>query len=600
MRDFSDLNFRFLEGVLPMLTARVLGVMAYQKSQDFALKLNLQNEELHQKSIELTYQSDELKEYNLELEMQKKQLDEANRLKSAFLSNMSHELRTPLNSVIALSGVLTKRLKGAVSEDEYNYLGIIERNGRNLLELINDILDLSRIEAGKESVIMSEFSLLPVFEFIIDSVMPTAMNKNLKVVNRINPRLRGIVSDHAKCIHIFQNIFSNAVKFTEEGSIEINAEVINGEMVVSIKDTGIGISKENLPYIFDEFRQADDQTSRRYGGTGLGLAISKKYTQLLDGTIEVFSQPGEGSEFIVKLPMNPAGEYDLHPNENRQFARQTPDPRPPVAPKELSGKSLLLVEDSEPQIIQMMDILSEAGFPVRVARNGSEALAEIGKQLPDAIILDLMMPEVDGFEVLKQIRLHKDTSKIPVLILSAKYITKEELSFLKENHIYQLIQKGDINKKDLLMHITNMVLPLKSENRGIENLQQPESPEKKDAVILVVEDNEDNIASITALLGERYPVHIARNGADGLELARRLVPDLILLDVSLPLLDGTEVLKAIKTEPETGHIPVIVLTARAMKGDREALLDIGFDDYISKPIDNDYFNSIIKKWLNGR
>ncbi len=600
LHGFSGESLQLLQEVWLMITARINGVLAFKKSIEFLGKLDMQNKELAQQSKEMVQQADELKEYNIELEIQKKQLNESNQLKSAFLSNMSHELRTPLNSVIALSGVLNRRLKNKISEDEFSFLRIIEKNGKQLLSLINDILDLSRIEAGKEEISYSSFAIQNQISGILESLAPIAEEKGISLINHVQADLGMIVSDSTKCHHILQNIIGNAIKFTEKGSVEVSAELKNGRLNIGIKDTGIGIAKEHLPYIFDEFRQADGKSTRKFGGTGLGLAIAKKYTQMLQGTIEVRSQEGAGSVFVITFPERPSGHHSHEPelklHEHKPIASFSNSPDKNSG----AGKTLLLVEDSEPQIIQLTDILKEKGYILQVARNGKEALEAVRISIPDAMILDLMMPEADGFEVLKSIRENNDTSQIPVLILTAKHISKEELNFLKGNHIYQLIQKGDVNRNELLLHINNMIFPAVSTDRLSPDKKPPRIPTDGKAKILLIEDNEDNTTTVKALLDGKYELISDCNGLSGLEKARTIVPDLILLDISLPGIDGYTVLNEIKKLETLKETPVIALTARAMKGDREDLLRQGFDDYISKPIDSDLFEKTIQEWLNGK
>jgi signal transduction histidine kinase/DNA-binding response OmpR family regulator/HAMP domain-containing protein len=598
LHGFSGFSLQLFDDILVMLSARINGVLAFKKTIDFSAKLDLQNRELERQSKEMAMQADELKEYNIELELQKKQLDEANKLKSAFLSNMSHELRTPLNSVIALSGVLNRRLKDQVTEDEYNYLGIIEKNGKQLLSLINDILDLSRIEAGREEINNSRFLVQSLVKNILDSLGPIAEEKGIHLINHIQSDLPPIISDSDKCYHILQNIIGNAVKFTEKGSVEVTAELKRGKLYVGIKDTGIGIAQKHLPFIFDEFRQADGKSSRKYGGTGLGLAIAQKYTQMLNGSIEVSSQEDAGSIFVVMLPEKP---FVYNSGEPETEFSQIPLQDRSASPAEVKrgfGKTLLLVEDSEPQLIQLTDILKDEGYHILIARNGKEALEAIQVAIPNAMILDLMMPEVDGFEVLKSIRAQKETSQIPVLILSAKHVTKQELSFLKSNHIHQLIQKGDVNRNELLAHVSNMTHPEAHKVSAGEKGKTSSKPISGKATVLLIEDNEDNITIIKALLEEKYELISAGDGFTGLEKAKAHIPDLIFLDISLPQLDGFKVLKAIKTDEQLQGVPVIALTARAMKGDREELLNQGFDDYVSKPIDSVLFEKTILKWLD--
>jgi len=592
--DFTSESLQLLNEIQLMITARLHGVMSFQTITDISKTLDQQNRDLGEKSRELAMQADELTEYNIELKMQKKQVDEANRFKSAFLSNMSHELRTPLNSVIALSGVLTRKLKDQVSDDEFNYLGIIEKNGKQLLTLINDILDLSRIESGKEEINISRFNIYGLIESIVESIEPIATGKELRIVNTIAHNLPEIESDSTKCYHILQNVISNAVKFTEEGLVEISAKQENNEIHISVRDTGIGIEHEYIPLVFDEFRQADERVARKFGGTGLGLAIAKKYLLLLGGSIEVQSKPGIGSTFTIRLPLLLAGFRDIkndfepvmNPAQNTAGSSQNSSSE--------NGKNILLVEDSEPQIIQMRYILEKNGYVVLIARNGKEALESIKISIPDAMILDLMMPEVDGFQVLDSIRSQPETSQIPVLILTAKHVTKNELFFLKGNHIHQIIIKGVVNRTELMAHVHNMMNPPKKE--AVEPVKRKDSNGGK-PIILVVEDNHDNLETVKALLSEKNEITGATDSVEGLSKARELVPDLILLDISLPGMDGFAVFDELRKDERLRHIPVVALTARAMKGDREELLAYGFDGYISKPIDSEFMEETIEKLM---
>lgn len=593
VKEISPITEKLVYQIWPILNARINGVLAIKRNLVISENLEMQNKELEQQSKEMLMQADELKEYNLELELQKKQLNEANQLKSAFLSSMSHELRTPLNSVIALSGVLNRRLKNKVSDDEHSYIGVIERNGKQLLTLINDILDLSKIEAGKVELSISSFPIVELVQSITESLQPIADEKKLAMKTHIQPNIAPIFSDIQKLRQVLLNVIGNAVKFTEKGSVAVEVEENDGNLMISVSDTGIGITQEELPFIFDEFRQVDGRTSRKYGGTGLGLAIARKYTQLLGGRIEVTSQLGEGSVFSVNIPANLSNKSGVI---LQSALSEVPEIIIDQSLPELIGKTLLLVEDSEPQIIQLQEILTEVGCRFLVARNGKEALNIIAQTIPDAMILDLMMPEVDGFEVLRSVREQKQTSRVPALILTAKHISKEELSFLKSNHVYQLIQKGDINRTDLMKHISNMLMPEPVKNLPPE-LPAPAIKKPKKATILLVEDNEDNTTTVKALINGNHYLHTAADGVLGLEQAKAILPDLILLDISLPSMDGFEVLKRLKSDGQLRQIPVIALTARAMKGDREDLLRHGFDGYISKPIDAELFEKAIQEKL---
>jgi signal transduction histidine kinase/CheY-like chemotaxis protein/HAMP domain-containing protein len=612
VRAYSLPAIRLVNDSWLIVTARFNGVLAFRKITEFSELLGQQNSELTEKSRELaqqaeamreqnaemtvqadlmreqntemTVQADLMREQNIELEIQKKQLDDANRLKSVFLSNMSHELRTPLNSVIALSGVLNHRLAGKVPEEEYSYLDVIERNGRHLLGLINDILDISRIEAGREEINLSHFSVKELVSMVVAMIGPQAQEKHISLHNLVSDTLPPITSDLSKCQHILQNIVANAVKFTNEGSVDITAVVAGDEIHITVTDTGIGIDQDQVHYIFDEFRQADERIARTYGGSGLGLSIAKKYARLLNASIGVESTVGRGSAFTLRLPLTiPQNPDDDKVVEIKEYSVPAVAGDLPFLPGE-KDRTVLVVEDSEPAVIQITDILTGKGYQVRVARNGKEALEQIGLALPDAMILDLMMPEVDGFTLLKMIRSDERTALLPVLILTAKHITREELEFLEGNHIHQLIQKGDISRSGLLAAVKTMVSGSRSQETPVAKqparLNVPEKP-----AILVVEDNPDDMLTLRALLKDRYTIIEATDGRSGIEHVLARTPDLILMDLSLPVMDGITMLSAIRREEHLKHIPVIAVTARAMKGDREEILSYGFNGYHSKPVD---------------
>ena len=584
---YAPPSLRLINDIWSVLTARVNGVLAFRKLKDLAHRLEHQNRELDEQKRELSAQTGELTEQNTELEMQKRQLDEANRLKSAFLSNMSHELRTPLNSVIALSGVLSRRLASAIPAEEFAYLEIIERNGKNLLLLINDLLDLSRIEAGFEEISATHFAVREVVDEVVAMLEPLALEKQITLLSQFPDHLPALTSDPLKCRHILQNLVGNAVKFTEQGQVTITASTTEQEIQIVVADTGIGIAAEHLPYIFDEFRQADDSTSRKYGGTGLGLAIAKKYARMLGGGISVESALGKGSTFTLRLPLT------LEPTNNAQAELKTPGAPVPSG----QGQKILVVEDSEPAIIQLTDILSRQGYQALVARNGKEALEQIEHTLPDAMILDLMMPEVDGFQVLKATREVPRTARLPVLILTAKHVSKEELSFLKGNNVHQLIQKGDINKDGLLAAVARMVAPTQEKPAPQPSPRQrharPDTP-----VILIVEDNPDSRRAACALLSDDYQIIEADNGQAGIAQARACHPDIILMDIAMPIMDGIQALQEIRRDETLRHIPVVAVTASAMRGDQETILAHGFDGYLSKPIDATLLKKILFEVLD--
>ena len=596
IKSYSPGSVRLINGMQNEITARLNALLADQKIHEFSQKLQSTNTELEQQAKELSMQTDELTEQNAELEMQKRQLDDASRLKTTFLSSMSHELRTPLNSVIALSGVLSRKLVNQIPKEEYSYLEIIERNGENLLKLINDILDISRIEAGHEEVDINKFNANYAIDEVITMIKPQAQQQSIELLHESEDTVI-ISSDVDKFRHIMQNLIGNAVKFTEKGQVTVSSRQNEKSIIVKVIDTGIGISEEHLPYVFDEFRQADGSTSRRFGGAGLGLAIAKKYANLLGGSITVKSTLHKGSEFTLSLPLQYAAENGMMEQEVTES--HIVEKKRSLVPgdHDFSEKTLLLVDDNESAIIQIRDLVEDMGFRLKIAHDAGEAFTIIDQVIPDAMILDLMMPDVDGFKVLETLRNAEPTVHIPVLILTAKHITKDELKFLKRNNIHQLIQKGDVKRLELQNAITSMLYPEKVTNKVLPPKHQAI---KGKPVVLVVEDNPDNMITVKALLEDHHTVLEAVNANECIEMAKEHFPNLILMDIALPDISGIEAFQQIKKMTQLQDIPVIALTASAMMHDREAILSHGFDAYIAKPIIAKEFFKVIQEVLYGK
>ncbi|QWV95162.1 response regulator [Geomonas oryzisoli] len=806
-----------------------------------------QSEELVQQSTELAQQSDELARRNRVLDQQKQLLEEATRLKSEFLSNMSHELRTPLNSVLALSRVLAVQGAQRLSEEERGYLGIIEKNGKHLLSLINDILDLAKIESGRLDLFMESVEPAKVAAEVVDSLAVLAREKGVALSLVVPEPLPPMRIDVKKLRQMLQNLVGNAVKFTSEGSVTVRLTVQAQEIVFEVADTGIGIAPRYLESIFHEFRQADGSTSRSYEGTGLGLAIVKKSALLLGGDVGVTSEVGKGSVFTLRLPLDCAGgeavrepapeavpvqawqapqpqvrsvlvvdddqeavslitahlaqagfdtlsalngpdalrlarahrpfaitldimmpEMDgwevmralkEHPetadipvmiislSEDRAtgvalgavgviskpvgkeqlmdaFARLTgagcrlvlvvddaeydrfflaslfkeqgldvllaesgpealelavtdhPDlitldllmpgmdgaavldrlrsnsstadiPVVVITSKELShselerlssgvsavisknglerravldelvrslnrlgwrlpqrdpgqGARILIIEDSEAATVQLRFALESAGFRVDAVSGGRYALTYLKSHVPDGIVLDLMMPEVDGFQVLEAVRASSLTAAVPVMVMTAKTLSPGEFERLRGLQVRQLVQKGDVELQELLQRVYEML--------GCDNLfrtgsgsappARPDAPKwEGNGSVLVVEDNPDNLVTLKAALGGKYPIVEACDGAAGLDAARSAPPSLILLDMHLPVLDGFTVLKRLKEDPATASVPVVALTASAMAGDREKVLAAGCAGYLSKPYQPEELQELVASFL---
>jgi len=565
INNYSDTSVRLVENIFDTLTARMNGIIAYKLIITASKKLEEQNIELDAQKRELTTMADELKEQNAELEMQKQQLGEVNRLKSNFLSSMSHELRTPLNSVIALSGVLNRRLASKIESEEYSYIGVIERNGKHLLNLINDILDLSRIESGKVEIEKNNFKIDALLQDVISMIKPQADQKNIDLSMKSEDNQFFIESDYNKCFHIFQNIIGNAVKFTEKGQVEVCVTISKSTAVVQVKDSGIGISKEDIPHIFDEFRQADGSNSRRFGGTGLGLSIAKKYADMIGCQIIVESEPGIGSLFTVRIPI----ESQYIPKDVESISPELITNSKTITKQVVTNtKTILLVEDTDAMIVQIKDILESNNYKIEVAKNGFEAIEYLQTNIPDGMILDLMMPGMDGFEVLDKIRINDKTSKMPVLVLTAKILDKEEIAQIKEKGAHQLIQKGKITKDNLLDAIALM---LTKQKESPATNQTNVVPVKISGLpkILAFEDNADNMLALKALIEDNCQFIEAIDGLDGIEKANIVKPDIILMDIAMPGMNGFDALIKIRNTEHLKHTPVIVITSSAMRGDKD-------------------------------
>lgn len=517
-------------------------------------ELQLQQEELEAQAEELRKQSEELQGQNVELERQRLVVEQASRMKSQFLSNMSHELRTPLNSVMALSRVLMMQAGTKLSAEELNYLDIIERNGKNLLALINDILDLSKVEAGRMDVNPKPFSLRLTLENVVESIAPLAGEKQIEIYREIPDDLPPLESDEIRVSQILQNLVANAVKFTDAGNVTVSVISDPEKVSVRIADTGIGIAENDLPYIFDEFRQVDGTAARRHEGTGLGLAIARKAARMLGGEIAVQSAPGVGSTFTLTLPVAWQGTAPVcEPMVLRQPAGVKP------------VRKTVLVVDDEPEMAAMISrYLLQEGYNTLTATSGSEALKLAARARPFAVTLDIIMPDMDGWEVLQGLKKNPETKEIPVIVVS---ISEDRGTGFALGAIGYVTKP--VSKKRLISEIEKIGKPgprsIMINDLDLENLSQhpglgkPASPPR----ILLVEDNEAAIIQVKAVLESAgYVADVARGGKEAFDYVSRTIPDGIVLDLMMPEIDGFHVLEKIRGAKATATIPILILTAK--------------------------------------
>ncbi len=534
-------------------------------------ELNATNEELTSMNTELKAQSEELEAQSSELRVQKAELEkkqvqvaEADRLKSEFLSNMSHELRTPLNSVLALSQLMISRGTGKNPDQEKEYLEIIERNGRHLLSLINDILDLSKIEAGKIDLYFSGVKPARVIENIVETIGPMAEEKNLYIKTDVDYEIM-IETDEDKLHQIMLNLVSNAVKFTDEGGVEIGAARSDYVVSFTIADTGIGMSEQEMEHIFDEFRQIDGSTTRKHQGTGLGLAISQKLASLIGGSIEVESKKGEGSTFSLILPEKYQGEKEDFSGEHggveknvypqrgmdRADARKIPG---------ASRKTVLVIDDEPETRALIKDYLSGSGYKVVTASVGKEGLDLARKIKPFAITLDILMPDMDGWEVIRSLHGSKETAGIPVIIVS---VSDEHAAGFALGASGFLVKP--IDRETLLVEMEKL-----SVSRVLKN-------------VLIVDDDAVVRESVKEFLDKKsYHVETAAGGEEALEKITEKKPDIIILDLLMPEMDGFSVLSSLRDSEELSTIPVIVITAKDLSAEERKVLKRSVQKVVKK------------------
>ena len=367
------------------------------------------------------------------------ELERANQLISEFLASVSHELRTPMHSILQFSEILLGEAPGKLNIEQKHQLQVVQRSGKNLLGLLNDILDLSKIEAGKMEAMIEEFEPAQIIREAIDSIRPLCEQKKLALRVRLGENLPQLFrSDRTILSRVLTNLLGNAVKFTDRGEIEIWARMRSSTLVISVRDTGIGIPVARQKEIFEPFRQLENSETRRHGGTGLGLAISKKMLTILNGEIEVESEAGKGAKFTIQIPQStaparpagrrsrtektrPTGESKSKSDDGKIFAKKRDklSLRFPLGNR-LKSPRILVIEDDENTRYAMQFILENAGYQVEFAEAGEKALLAAQHKRPDLILMDIMMPNMDGYQVARMLKAQKQLSHIPVVALTAR------------------------------------------------------------------------------------------------------------------------------------------------------------------------------------
>jgi signal transduction histidine kinase/DNA-binding response OmpR family regulator/CHASE3 domain sensor protein len=703
-------------------------------------ELQMTNEELEEQTQSLEVKNKEVEAAKTDIERKTRQLEMSSRYKSEFLANMSHELRTPLNSLLILSKDLSENKQGNLNADQVESAEIIYKSGNDLLALINEVLDLSKIEAGKMSVNIERVSLKTLADNLIREFKHQAEQKRLKLSYHLDSELpESIQTDPQRLNQVLKNLLSNAIKFTEEGSVSIAINLYTTDTIkISITDTGIGIPDNKQMAVFEAFQQAEGGTSRRYGGTGLGLSISRELAKLLGAELKLTSKVNEGSTFSLILPLEIHREHepvrtstlkeaDLHKSrpaydtpyinypaldddrnkiskddkvvliieDDLKFAsillkqankkgfkclsaatgedglllankyrpnaimldldlpginghtvllelKANPSVRhipvhiisvdersldpikegaieylvKPVDKKELEEaftriedfvnrkmKNLLIIEDDENSRKAMRKLIGNGDVKCFEAGTGKDALSVYDNNHIDCIVLDIGLPDMSGFDLIYKLENLKGHNIPPIIIYTGKELTKEENNELHK-YAESIIIKG-VKSEERLLDETALFL-----HRAISNL--PESKQSiinnlydKEAIfhskkILLVDDDMRNVFALSKILTERgMNVVKAENGKNALEILDvHSDIDLVLMDIMMPEMDGYEAMKQIRLQEKFSKLPVIALTAKAMKDDNQKCINAGANDYIVKPVDVERLLSLMRVWLS--
>jgi CheY-like chemotaxis protein/signal transduction histidine kinase len=626
-----------------------------------------------------------------------RELEEAARLKSEFLANFSHEIRTPLNGIIGYCDLLAREEGSRLTAHGRRDLNVVKANARTLLSLINDILDLSKIEAGHVDVVRERVDVSTILDECAATVRELLKGKDVILSVRVDEDAKHAVTDGLKLRQIALNLLSNAAKFTESGEIGVEAQARGRDLHLVVEDTGVGIPADQLPFIFEKFRQVDGSATRKAGGTGLGLAIVRELSRVLGGGAQVTSVLGRGSKFTVVLggvldkqaarpiPSDSAaaqtsaregyagasvlivdddpmilellrgqleaeGFVVLSASDGVTGLRLIRDRRPsavildlhlpkldgwgvltevksdpalasipivilsveeqrargfslgaceylvkPVEPDRLvgvirrlnaPGSGEVLVVDDDPGTRELVSRqLRKLGFSTIEAADGEEAILRARVSPPVLMVLDLVMPNVDGFEVVR--RLRTEGSSVPIVVLTGKSLSSDEERMLREG-IARVVVKGGAAIDRVVDEAKRIVL----EQRAVQSAKLPR--------ILYVEDSPQNRDIVRRYLQDLFDVIEAEDGEHGLHRAGRDAPDLILMDLSLPRIDGWEATRRIKANPQLRHIPVVAVTAHASREDQEKARGAGCSDYLTKPVERDLLITTIRRHLGTR
>ena len=503
----------------------------------------------------------ERKRAELALVEAKEAADTANKAKSTFLANMSHELRTPMNAILGYSEMLMEEAEDLDQEDSIPDLKKINQAGYHLLSLINDVLDLSKIESGKMEAFADIFDVSTLIDQVSDTAQPLMAKNNNQFKIERSDQLGSAFQDVTKIRQSLLNMLSNAAKFTHDGTVTLQVErtVEAGVdwLTFAVHDTGIGIPADKLDHVFEEFSQADSSTTRDYGGTGLGLTISRRFCQMLGGDMTVTSQPGEGSTFSIRLPADLPGA-EAPQDESLQISANVVQVFDDV--RQAKHGSTILVIDDDAEACDIFRRFLEKDFNVVTAFSGEQGLRLAHELQPAAITLDVMMPEMDGWSVLRALKADPQLNKIPVIMLSMIDDRTRGYSLGAVDYLTKPVDRELLRK----------------------TLSRYYSADGASSVLLVEDDIETREMMARTLEKAGWAVSEAGNGQEALDIMSDLQPGLVLLDLMMPVMDGFDFLTAMRAQPEWRHVPVIVITAKDLTGDDRDRLTGNVDEVLEK------------------
>ncbi len=620
-------------------------------------QLRQSNEQLEQKAAQLAGQNAETELRNSEIEkaradveLKAQQLAVSSRYKSQFLANMSHELRTPLNSLLILAKLLRDNRDGNLTSKQVEYAATVYAAGQDLVVLINNILDLSKVEAGKMDIDVTAVQITGLTDHIEATFRPVADQKELAFAVRVAPDVPEVVStDDMRLRQVLKNLLSNAFKFTDAGAVSLDVfraddgayevpalAAASGVVAFRVSDSGVGIAPGKLQSIFEAFQQADGTTSRKYGGTGLGLSISREIARLLSGEVQVDSTEGRGSTFTLFIPVehpgdegaaaapaafpatphsSPARGRAVGPAPGRSLALAPPPPPPPAAagpslravlpPADMADdragsaggeRTVLIIEDDATFAGLMLGVAREQGFNGIVALRGDHGLQLARTLRPDAVMLDLQLPVITGMEVLEQLKSDPATRHMPVNVVSGLELRQAAMALGTIAYFDK-----PIAGEDLVQAFSGLSELLDRDAAAAGPPPAPGPPPEPGPLhVLIVDDDARNVFALTAAMeGFGLEVVYADCGPDAITaLHEHAEIDVVLMDIMMPGMDGYETMQAIRSEARYAELPIIALTAKAMTADRAKCLQAGASDYITKPMDTEALIALIRRWTS--